>query len=268
MSFLQDTAWSPFNDDLVASAGEDGRVAITSVDASIFGDAIASEGRDVKDLQPIAGNKMGHGRKAGHVLFSPTADSVLASASYEVKVWDVNAMQCKAEMEQQPDMIGSMSFSYTGDGIATTCRDKKLRLFDTRTGGAAHTAVESHTGIKSSRVCYMGDLDRIATTGFSKLSDRQVFIWDTRKLVSPVKSLTVDTSSGTLMPFYNIGNNVLFLAGKGDGNVRYYEYESDDLFALSEYKSSEPQRGITFMLPRSLNVQECEVARAYKVSRR
>jgi coronin-1B/1C/6 len=51
-----------------------------------------------------------------------------------------------------------------------------------------------------------------------------------------------------------------------DGNIRYYEYESDNLFALSEHKSSEPQRGLCFLPRRGLNVAECEIARAYKVS--
>ena len=50
-----------------------------------------------------------------------------------------------------------------------------------------------------------------------------------------------------------------------DGNVRYYEYESDTLHLLSEYKSSDPQRGMCFLPRRALNVSECEIARAYKV---
>jgi WD40 repeat protein len=116
-----------------------------------------------------------------------------------------------------------------------------------------------------SRVCWMGDLDRICTTGFSKMSDRQIFVWDTRNLSKPSKTVVVDTSSGTLMPFFSVGNNMLFFAGKGDGNVRYYEYEKDELYPLAEYKSSEPQRGMTFMPPRALNTHECEIARAYKV---
>lgn len=264
-----DTAWSPFNDSLVASCGEDGRVAITMVDDSVFDFADSNE---IRDLEPISGGgagshqKMGHGRKAGNVLWNPVADSVLASASYEVKLWDVNAMACKAEMEHQPDMVQSMSFNYTGDGLATTCKDKKLRLFDTRSGGAPHTVAESHSGIKGSRVCWMGDLDRICTTGFSRMSDRQVFIWDSRNLTAgPVKTVTIDTSSGTLMPFFSAGNSILFFAGKGDGNVRYYEYENEELYPLSEYKSSEPQRGMTFLPARSVNVQDCEIARAFKV---
>jgi len=67
------------------------------------------------------------------------------------------------------------------------------------------------------------------------------------------------------MPFYS-DNNILFLAGKGDGNIRYYEYESDSLHPLAEYQSSTPQRGMCFLPRRALNVSECEIARAYKVA--
>lgn len=110
----------------------------------------------------------------------------------------------------------------------------------------------------------MGDLDKIATTGFSKMSDRQVSIWEAGGLGS-VKTITIDQSAGVVMPFWS-DNGILFLAGKGDGNIRYYEYESDSLFALAEHKSPDPQRGICFLPRRALNVSDCEIARAYKVS--
>jgi hypothetical protein len=38
------------------------------------------------------------------------------------------------------------------------------------------------------------------------------------------------------------------------------------LHTLSEHKSSDPQRGMCFLPRRALNVSECEIARAYKVS--
>jgi coronin-1B/1C/6 len=50
-----------------------------------------------------------------------------------------------------------------------------------------------------------------------------------------------------------------------DGNIRYYEYESDALYALSEHKSSDPQRGMCFLPRRALSVSDCEIARAYKI---
>jgi coronin-1B/1C/6 len=97
--------------------------------------------------------------------------------------------------------------------VHSTCKDKKLRLFDVRAGSEPVKAVESHGGIKASRVCWMGTHDRLATTGFSKLSDRQLFLWDSGNLDKPVKQLNVDASSaGTLMPFWS-DNNLLYLAG-------------------------------------------------------
>jgi coronin-1B/1C/6 len=56
------------------------------------------------------------------------------------------------------------------------------------------------------------------------------------------------------------------IAGKGDGNIRYYEYENDNLYALDEHKSSDPQRGMCFVPRRAVNTSECEIARAYKVT--
>lgn len=55
----------------------------------------------------------------------------------------------------------------------------------------------------------MGDHDRIATTGFSKMSDRQIGLWDTGSL-NNVKTTTIDQSSGVVMPFWS-DNNILFL---------------------------------------------------------
>ncbi|CAH7687104.1 hypothetical protein BY996DRAFT_6710189 [Phakopsora pachyrhizi] len=259
-----DTSFSPFSDNLIASSGEDGKVVITQIDENKLTAALRTEKAEVSDLEPLL-RLAGHGRKAGHVRWHPIAENVLASASLEVKLWDVEKNTCAVELPQQPDMVASMSFNWTGTLLATTCKDKKLRMYDLRSGKLASIA-DSHTGIKGSRVEWMGRRDRICTTGFSKMSDRQVFIWDSGDLSrGPLKNLSVDTSSGTLMPFWS-DNDILFLAGKGDGNIRYYEYEADDLHYLTEYKSTEPQRGMCWLPRRALNTQECEIARAYKVT--
>src|SRR6266436_3926291 len=56
------------------------------------------------------------------------------------------------------------------------------------------------------------------------------------------------------------------IAGKGDGNIRYYEYEGDNLYALDEHKSSDPQRRMCFVPRRAINTSECEIARGYKLT--
>lgn len=113
----------------------------------------------------------------GQVIFHPTASNVLASASGEhtVKLWDLaNPENAKVTLGGHADTIQSFAFNFTGTLLVTICRDRKLRLFDPRSGGDAIRAVDGHGGINGARVVWMGDFDRFATTGFSKMSDRQV----------------------------------------------------------------------------------------------
>ncbi|KJA22756.1 hypothetical protein HYPSUDRAFT_201850 [Hypholoma sublateritium FD-334 SS-4] len=259
-----DTDWSPHNDSIVASGGEDGKVMIWKVESSMF-EGWGQEGWVPQDFDPVLRIDASP-RKVGQVLFHPTASNIVASSSgeYTVKLWDLaNPEDPRSVLTGHSDIVQSLAFNPTGTLLATTSRDRKLRIFDPRVGREAVRTNDGHSGIKGSRVTWMGDLDKLATTGFSKMSDRQVAIWETGGLGN-VKTISLDQSAGVVMPFWT-DNNILFLAGKGDGNIRYYEYESDSLYALSEHKSSEPQRGMCFLPRRALNVADCEIARAYKV---
>ncbi|KIY46828.1 DUF1900-domain-containing protein [Fistulina hepatica ATCC 64428] len=259
-----DTDWSPHNDAIVASAGEDGKVCIWKVEAATF-DGWSDDGWvPPADFDPVSRIDASP-KKIGQVLFHPTAANVLASASSDhvVKLWDLaNPEDPRTVLTGHGDTIQSIAFNLSGTLLATTCRDRKLRIFDTRAGGEAVRIADGHGGVKGCRVVWMGEMDRIATTGFSKMSDRQVGVWEAGSLQS-VKMITLDQSAGVVMPFWS-DNNILFL-GEADGNIRYYEYESDNLYALDEFKSSEPQRGMCFLPRRALNISECEIARAYKL---
>lgn len=256
----------------MVSASDDGTLGVWKVDDSIFdilelNEKQKEQAGGIKDLQPVSKISGGSGRKIGQVGFHPTAANVLAAASgdHTIRLYDIEASASKLELTGFTDAIQSMDFDWTGSTLIATCRDRKLRTFDTRKGGAPVQVVESHGGIKGARAIWCGSMDRIITTGFSKMSDRQMFLWDSTNLTKPLKSITLDSSSGVMMPFWS-DNNICFLAGKGDGNIRYYEYESDELHYLTEYKSTEPQRGMCFIPRRSLNTDDNEIARAMKVT--
>lgn len=68
-----------------------------------------------------------------------------------------------------------------------------------------------------------------------------------------------------LIPYFDPDTNLLYLAGKGDGNIRYYEWEQGQLYYLEQYKSSESLRGLAFLPKRACAINECEVARIFKV---
>lgn len=161
-------------------------------------------------------------RKIGQVQFHPTADNVFASATGEhtVKVWDLGNVDNgpRSTLGGHTDTIQSIDFDPTGVLLATTSRDRKVRIFDPRAGGDAVRTAEGHGGVKGARVIWMGDTGRLASTGFSKMSERQLGLWDGASLQN-IKTLPIDQSAGVIMPFWS-DNGILFLAGKG------YEHHS------------------------------------------
>ncbi|KAK2740924.1 Coronin-like protein crn1 [Myotisia sp. PD_48] len=256
-----DTDWNPFNDSLIASSSDDGKIFLWRVPE---GFTLRSDAEEVSDISPV-GKLPGHTRKVGHVLFNPAAENVLASASgdYSVKLWDIEAGQSNLSLKVG-DMIQSMSWSANGSLLVTTSRDKKLRIWDVRQEKPVHEGV-GHSGGKNSRAVWMGEHERVATTGFSKMSDRQLALWDIRAAREPVNGFKLlDSISGVCMPFWDEGTQCLYLAGKGDGNIRYFEYENDNFEYLSEYKSSDPQRGVALMPKRGVDVRGNEVVRIFK----
>ncbi|KAI4206275.1 MAG: hypothetical protein LQ346_001171 [Caloplaca aetnensis] len=257
-----DTDWNPFDDSLIASGSDDGKAFIWRVPEDFT--LRTEEGEDPKDVAPLK-QFTGHSRKVGHVLFNPAAANVLATSSgdYTVKVWDIEAGSSRLTLKHT-DIVQSLSWSANGSLIVTTSRDKKLRIWDVRQETPAHT-VQGHAGAKNSRVTWMGEHDRIATTGFSKMSDRQLGLWDIRDPKEPIGGFhMLDSISGVCMPFWDDSTQCLYLAGKGDGNIRYFEYEHDRFEYLSEYKSPDPQRGVAFLPKRGVNMHENEVMRAFK----
>ena len=257
-----DTDWSPFNDDIIASGADDGKVFLWQVPDDF---TLLTDAEEPPDVKPV-GKLSRHSRKVGHVLFNPAAENVLASSSgdYTVKMWDLEDGKAKLTLKHN-DIVQSLSWSADGSMLVTTSRDKKLRFWDVRQEKPAHE-VPGHAGAKNSRCVWMGETDRVVTTGFSKMSERQLGLWDVRAPSKPVGGdfMFLDSSSGVGMPFYDPSCHILYIGGKGDGNIRYYEYENDKFEFLSEYKSPEPQRGLAFMPKRGVNTHENEVMRAFK----
>jgi coronin-1B/1C/6 len=216
----------------------------------------------IEPLQTLTGHK----RKVGTVRFSPTANNILATSAsdFSVKIWDVEKGKDVLSVDgQHTDFISAAEWNWNGSQLATASKDRKVRVLDPRTQSVV-AEVEAHTGIKASRVIWLRD--KLLSVGFTKQSEREYCLWDPRDLSKAISRTNVDTSSGILMPFFDPDTNMVFMAGKGDGNIRYFEYVEDQLFYLSEFKTSTPQRGLGMMPKRGVSVSECEVTRMYKLS--
>ena len=80
---------------------------------------------------------------------------------------------------------------------------------------------------------------------------------------------TIDQQASVLLPHVDQELNVLYLAGKGDNSVSFYEMRNDDkiLHFLSLYRDSVPQKGGGWVYKRGLNVMRCEVQRYLKLTK-
>jgi len=255
-----DIDFNPFNDSLIASVSEDCTGKIWGIPEGGLKETLT------EPLQVLNG----HRRKVGTVLHNPIANNILATSSTDlsVKIWDIERGTANLSVDgQHTDIIQSVDWSPNGSTIATTCKDKKLRLIDPRQQRVSSEA-EGHQGVKGSRVTWLGNHEKLFSVGFTKTSEREYALWDPRELSKPLARQTIDSASGILMPFFDRDTNVLFLAGKGDGNIRYYEVvdEAPYIHYLSEFKSATPQRGLCMVPKRAVNVSECEIVRFLKLS--
>merc|ERR1712137_1269363 len=255
-----DVAFPRFNDNLVASVSEDGNGRIWAI----------PEGGLKENLVDPVQTLIGHKRKVGSVNFHPTADNVVATSStdYTVKVWDIEKGEARSTVSGHSDIIQSVDWNYDGSLIATTSKDKKIRVIDPR-GGNITGEASGHPGVKGSRCIWLGERGTIFNVGFSRSSDRTYSILDPRKLDTPIVQANIDTSSGILMPFYDNDTGLLFLAGKGDGNIRYFEIDDSKpwIHYVSDYKSNTPQLGMAMRPKTACDVSSCEVVSMIKATK-
>jgi len=254
-----DIEFNPFNDNIIASASEDGTAKLW----------VVPEGGLTDTIREPAQTLTGHRRKVGTINWNPTASNVLATSStdYSVKLWDVEKGRARNSVEGHGNISQPVGWNYEGGQIVTACKDKKMRLLDPRANEVVGEVV-AHEGVKGSRAIFLGSTGKIFSAGFSRTSDRQFAIWDPRDLTKAVTAENVDTASGVLMPFYDNDTSVLFLAGKGDGNVRYYELTEDGtkIFFLSQYNSNVPARGACLFPKVGVDVSKCEIVRLLKLT--
>ncbi|XP_003972499.2 coronin-2A isoform X1 [Takifugu rubripes] len=257
-----DIKWNPFDDHCIASCSEDATVKVWEIPPHGL----------LKNLTVPWKELQGHRRRVGLIEWHPTANNILFSTGYDyqVMIWNLDCLEQVIKnpvrtISHHTDVVLSMSFGTDGSLFATTCRDRKIRLIESRSGNLLQEAgCKTH---KASKVLILGNMKMLLSTGTSRWNERQMVLWDQDDLSAPLVQENLDGSSGVLFPFYDPDTHMLYIAGKGDGNIRYYEISSEKPYIhyLTEYRSNLPQKGMGVMPKRGLDVSSCEVFRFYKL---
>lgn len=259
-----DLEFDPFNDDIFATCSEDCTAKVWR---------IPSEGLKLgqhlnEDIQTLKGHK----RKVGVVKFHPVVENLIATAGqdYDVKVWDVEKGTPLFTTPGHTNLIQSLDWNYNGSLLCSNAKDKKVRIIDPRQQSIAAEG-NSHVGVKGGRALWLGKHDKLVTVGFGSGASREYMIWDAKNMSTPLVKNTLDNAAGVIIPFYDEDSDLLFLAGKGDGGIRYYELvpeaePNEMIFEVSTYRTNDATAGCGAVYRRACNVSVNEIIRLYQVT--
>ncbi|XP_060060060.1 coronin-6 isoform X2 [Erinaceus europaeus] len=358
-----DIDWCPHNDNVIASASDDTTIMVWQI----------PDYTPVRNITEAIITLEGHSKRVGILSWHPTARNVLLSAGGDnmIIIWNVGTGEVLLSLDDMhPDVIHSVCWNSNGSLLATTCKDKTLRIIDPRKGQVVAERARPHEGARPLRAVFTAD-GKLLSTGFSRMSERQLALWDPERFAAhegmrpmravftrqghifttgftrmsqrelglwdpvtqldaggvcpggwhhgrgpaphpqacppgegwgpaahrahthpcpavlrrlkepcwrphlnnfeePVALQEMDTSNGVLLPFYDPDSSIVYLCGKGDSSIRYFEITDEPPFVhyLNTFSSKEPQRGMGFMPKRGLDVSKCEIARFYKLHER
>ena len=129
-------AWNPFDDNIIASCAEDGSIKIWQIpDKGLF-----------TNLTESLLTFEYHQKRCTQVTWHPSAANILMSVSQDpsIIVWNLDDGSAVCEIDCHPDVVYNASFNKDGSKIVTSCKDKKFRIIDARSGEVLKVSITFH----------------------------------------------------------------------------------------------------------------------------
>uniref|UniRef100_A0A3B4B1D0 Coronin n=1 Tax=Periophthalmus magnuspinnatus TaxID=409849 RepID=A0A3B4B1D0_9GOBI len=218
----------------------------------------------------------GHKGPVLDIAWCPHNDNIIASSSDDcsIKIWEIpeNGLHSHLEeplleLDYHSKKVGIISWHPVASNILLSAGCDNLIVIWNLDTQEAQIELDMHPDLIYN-VCWNFNGSLICTA----CKDKTVRVIDPREnkiiadnMEEPLATLELDVASGVLLPFYDPDSNIIYLYGKGDTMIRYYEYTNEEPYVhyISTFSSSSTQRGMGFMPKRGLNVSKCEIARFY-----
>ena len=242
-------AFSPFDDDLLVTASDDG-----AIKAFALGDGPPSD---------VEGAHIGtHAGGARDVAFHPSAEHVLLSSGADgsCALWDVGAAKSILALPRESAAVHTLDWSYDGSSFLAARRDKTLRCYDARAGKEAWRA-EPHGGARAFSAVWCAGVGgcgaTVACVGGAKSGGREVVLLDPRATGAALHRRLVDTQTGELFPIWDEDHALLWVWGRGDATAKYYEVDAarataaEALDAGADFRTASAPTGSVCLLPKA-----------------
>ncbi|KAJ8951735.1 hypothetical protein NQ318_012586 [Aromia moschata] len=260
---VTDMDFSPFHDGLLATGSQDCLVKIWHIPPEGLLESLSNAECTFSHKQ----------RRVETVGFHPTADFLLHSTSYTtLTLWDLMSEQEIFSNADHTEVIQSVSWKRDGTLLSTSCKDKQVRILDPRVELSCLKTANSHPGIKDSRIVWLGEQNRVLTTGFDAQRLRQIIIRDLRNFGEPEKNIRArllyrHLNSSIRCRYWNVVFSRKRVRKVCDTTIGYMEVTDKEPFLIEGIRhSGEQTKGACLVPKRALNVMQGEVNRILQLT--
>ncbi|XP_014101549.2 coronin-7 isoform X4 [Bactrocera oleae] len=259
-SNIMDFQWDPFDSSRLAVACDDGIVKLWRIPEGGLNEPTNTPEREL----------IAHLDKIYFIRFHPLAEDVLLTASYDmtIKLWDLRTLEEKIQLTGHTDQIFDLAWSPCGKMAATVCKDGKLRVYNPRKSETPIREGNGPVGTRGARITWALEGQYIVCTGFDKVSERQISVYNAQKLNAPLNMASLDVSPSILIPYYDEDSSTLFVTGKGDSTIYCYEITDEEPYIcpLSHHRCTSLHQGLSFLTKNHCDVASVEFSKAYRLT--
>ncbi|KAH9815446.1 hypothetical protein DFH28DRAFT_892988 [Melampsora americana] len=268
---ISDFVTSPF-DDLLAVGDEKGQISVFRLPNQIHSLELNLNFESIQHFSHSSS-----GKPIEKLTFNPNTSSILSTSSgFNLSIWDLENTLAESSIINLENEFGVWDLKWNWDGnlIGLTTKTGHLSIWDPRDQNALIGSSVSHgvAGKKCSRLGWVNDY--IITTGVNKLREREISLYDPRELSrGPLKSQTIDNSTGVLMPLIDPNRSMVYLAGRGETSVRWFEINSASTTSspieVHQTRLTDPIAGIAMapINPSTVDVMQAEICKLVILSK-
>lgn len=156
--------------------------------------------------------------------------------------------------------IYNISINIEGTKVVASFKDKKVRVFNLLTG-EMEIEFQPYEGSKPTRVQFADKFGNyLCTTGFTKMSERRVSIWNLEDTDKAISNEELDSGVAVMNIHYDYDLSLVVIYSKGSSIFSFYELENNGkLFHVSTVSQSDQIRAACFANKLACNIQQNEI---------
>jgi WD40 repeat protein len=188
---------------------------------------------------------------------------------HDLVMWDSEEERAVYTMMCHDAEVMDVQFDYQCKLIATTCKDRKIRVLDMKQDKVV-ACFEAPESVRDTRVVWV-DNEHLLTIGFAEKSVRSISLFNIADTSKPIVTEEVDYGASTLVPRYDRNSGLLVVFGNGERTFHFFHIRPGHTSKVIErcvpWPSNADVRGIALLPKDVCDVSKVEIMRVLKLTK-